>query len=300
MSQLDKIIIISLKADNINITQPPVVSLSPISVSQFLDALRHRVQKLAGDVIEDMELGAFLLGIKKFSSARGQVLGSGMKMTTKGKVDKHATSPKSPYLIRGSVDLVLIVDCEAEIEDEEHENVILKREVTNILHQMKFLGGHIVGLDVQVYDKSEFREVIAQKISRDPKLYFYRLRDDLLQRYVNEYGNPVRAVIESSCPVYQEEISVDKNEGNKGESNRRPAFRKEKGFLFLTTIGYQLLEKPKKRQNSRFSYPHAFAEPVFSLIELIAAPKAMPEGSREDFYWQKMYDKKSLSYCVYQ
>jgi hypothetical protein len=274
-----------------------------MSVSQFLDALERRMRNVCDEEIEELDFGRFLIGVSRFSVARGQTSGAGMEMTTTRKADQHATRHKSPYLLRGSADIVLVVDCEVEIEDEEGEDTILQKEMTTVIHQMKFLGGHITDLNIEVFDIGEFKEKARKKIAGKRKCYFYRLRDELLQRYLAEYGNPVRAVMEASRPVYHKDAETANNMDEESAGSRKRPTRNEPGFLFLSSIGYQLLEQPKQRRNTRFSWPHAFAEPIFSLIELIPASKAMKvteKGEMADLYWQKKYDRNSLSYFVLQ
>ncbi|AWY03347.1 hypothetical protein [Pasteurella multocida] len=64
------------------------------------------------------------------------------------------------------------------------------------------------------------------------------------------------------------DVAFDKYK-NRGETNEKTGLFEitEKTSVIINHTGYAFLEKPRIRPNARNNYPHAWVEPVFSLVE---------------------------------
>lgn len=94
-----------------------------------------------------------------------------------------------------------------------------------------------------------------------------------LEKYNDNYTFIVDCSKEVEKGLEQDEVDAldvafDKYK-NKGEINEKTGLFEitEKTSVIINHTGYAFLEKPSIRKNARNNYPHAWVEPVFSLVE---------------------------------
>ncbi|MFC0920429.1 hypothetical protein ACFGWN_12665 [Pasteurella multocida] len=95
--------------------------------------------------------------------------------------------------------------------------------------------------------------------------------------YLAKYDDNYTFIVDSSKNVEKEleqegmdalDVAFDKYK-NKGKINEKTGIFEitEKTSVIINHTGYAFLEKPRCRQYARNNYPHAWVEPVFSLVE---------------------------------
>ncbi|MDY0478845.1 hypothetical protein NMW63_04990 [Pasteurella multocida] len=95
--------------------------------------------------------------------------------------------------------------------------------------------------------------------------------------YLAKYDDNYTFIVDRSKDVEKEleqegidalDVAFDKYK-NKGKINEKTGVFEitEKTSMIINHTGYAFLEKPRIRTNARNNYPHAWVEPVFSLVE---------------------------------
>ena len=275
---------IELAADNINVAQPPVWSVSPYSVSSFLRAFQQRVNE--ADQRHEFFVEGFSVIQHSLQGYSGMLSGAGMEPTTKGNVDKHAINHGFPYKLLASGRFTFIA--EVEFTEVNIDDSRLKQDARKVLQNMKFLGGGITQSRFKGPFTTEngLRKEMGKNIGSG---LLYKLDDRCLKGLIQNDKSPAEALLWATQPM-----------AHRGDTKK---MINKPGANFASLIGYQLLEAPKNRSGVRESaHKHAFAEPVFSVIERTPVTRYFKgKSSLHDLgvLWQKTFDAKSNTLYVH-
>ena len=274
---------IELAADNINVAQPPVWSVSPYSVSSFLRAFQQRMNET--DSRHEFFMEGFSVIQHSLQGYPGMLSGAGMEPTTRAKVDKHAINHGFPYKLLASGHFTFIAEVDAEVD---LDNSKLKQDARKVLQNMKFLGGVIT----QSRFKGPFttENILRKEMGKNiGSGLLYKLNDRCLNGLIENGKTPAEALLWATQPMAQRE--------DPKKMVNKP------GTSFASLIGYQLLEDPKTRSGVRGSaHKHAYAEPVFSVVKRIPASRYFKgQSSLHDLgvLWQKTFDAKTNTLYVH-
>lgn len=169
--------------------------------------------------------------------------------------------------IKGQVSLSLVIALE--IEDKSILDEWLKRRVIAFLHTSRIAGGDIIEAGApRIYAKST---ELAQKIRRLPLGWFISDSADLITDEPDRFSALINAT--ARFPV------EDKEQQSTASQNGITRKRQYPGrWLYVTCVGYQLLEPPQPRRNRSHDFlnadppvKHAYAEPAHSLAKLVGS-----------------------------
>ena len=284
-------IIIEIEADNINVAQTPVWSVSPYSVYNFLRAFQERINRTS-DESNEFYINAYSVIQHSLQGNDGMLSGAGVEseykksFVTNKNVDEHAINHRFPYKLLASGHFSFVVEVEF-VQSDILVETVFRRASSIILQNMKFLGGIITRSRLEGPLDSELKLKDFLKENNYSGL-LYRLNDEKLQSFINDGNSPGEALLWSTQPLMD---ATGKEVVNKPGSN------------FPSLIGYQLLEYPKARLGTRANgHRHAYADPVFSVISRVPVRqylKSKPEivlvtqanEEKDDEFLEKMQDK---------
>ena len=283
-------IIIQIAADNINVAQTPVWSVSPYSISNFLRAFQEKTNAYT-DQANEFVVNSFAVIQHSLQSYSGMLSGAGVEseykksMVSSKNVDEHAIFHRFPYKLLASGHFSLIAETEF-IEGDVFEHSAFREAARLVLQNMKFLGGQITHQELAGPLDSELKLKELLKEQNYSGL-LYRLNNERLQSFLDQGYSPAEALLWSTQPLMD---STGKEVVNKPGSN------------FPSLIGYQLLEHPGKRSGTReANHRHAYAEPVFSVIDRVPVRQYLhnSSGLRDwSLLWEKRFDSRSNTLYV--
>lgn len=283
MSSID-FLVIQVMADRINVSQPPACSVSPYSISNFLHAFQERMNERNRE--NEFVVDGYAVIQQSLRSHDGMLTGAGVEPTTKASVNKHAINHQAPAKLVADVGFTMIVDVEfTGWSDPDTDR--LKDDARKILYNMKFLGGIITRafFDGPIQNEAGLKGVLEEKGCMEGLIY--KPNDERLQQLLRGGCSPGEALIRATQAVMDRK--TDKL------LNRR-------GLNFATMIGYQLLEDPAERKGTRdSSRRHAFAEPVFSVVDRIPAGRYIksPKSLHDlEIVFKKQFDSASNTIFV--
>lgn len=282
-------LVIEAAADNINVAHTPVWSVPPYSVCSFLRAFQERMNSRCKS--NRFYVEGFSVAQHGLQGHGGMLAGAGVQvmhkraMVTEKNVDNHALYHRLPYKLLASGRFTIIA--EVEFEDEIYmDESALEKDALAVLSGLKFLGGIITDRRFAgpFSTEHELKKHLDQTAA--PGL-LYKSNDKALQDQLQKGYSPAEALLRST------HLIIDRN-------TEKPV--NSPGLNFASLVGYQLLENPAERSGLRYGHhKHAYAEPVFSVIERVPLSRYTRNGkSLEDMevLWRKKFDKESNTLYV--
>ena len=143
-----------------------------------------------------------------------------------------------------------------------------QKEFRDALLSVRFAGGEMISFksyDGKILHFFNNEEELGKRLQKSAPGWFIKDRSDLIE---NGNSNKMKMLLES----------VFIPPGN----NESTTWTKPSGWLYASCIGYQLLEDPVERPGRRDdSVPHAYAEPVHSVLELVHAKRLLRLSTTE-------------------
>ena len=184
--------------------------------------------------------------------------------------------PMNPPEIKGSIKQTLVIKLFIQCRDED-----LKSWVQEFLLFNRFSGG-----DIQNANELSI-EIIKDEANLTKSLQFEKgwVVKDVTHRLVE------KAKQSDYSTAFCDFLSTFKEtEKGKTKKENKVTYKKQhKGWFYASLAGYQLLETPKLREGARFSYPHAYAEPIIGLHQLIYFKKQ----AIQSLFWYGQFEKNT-------
>ncbi len=143
-----------------------------------------------------------------------------------------------------------------------------QKDFLDTLLSMRFAGGEVMSFkshNGKILHFFNNQEELAKRFQRSAPGWFLKDRSYLIE---NGGSNKMKALLES--------VFIPPRNGDAATRTKPP------GWLHASCVGYQLLEDPLERPGRRDdSVPHAYAEPVHSVLELVHAKRLLRMSTAE-------------------
>lgn len=188
------------------------------------------------------------------------------------------------------------------------ENELSPTDIKQALVGLRLAGGVIQPatnrkhINVQIFHHDGKKTSLEQALRSLPS-YFYLLEDaSHLVQQAKQQINGLQGFDILVAPMCRWAGDETEEEQRKNlQLPKRPEWlpMKGQGYYRPMAVGYQLLELPQKRTGTRQDFPHAFAEPVFTLIRFrtVASIRKAPRYSGSYFWRQGERAEKILGAC---